>query len=280
MAQEELITIDQHTFKAFEGPNLTRISKNFYADKTEVTNSFYKEYLHWIKTAYGIKSHEYINALPNAAVWAFNRDTDISFERYFRSAEFDDFPVVGITLKQAKDYADWRTNRVAEMLLITKGYLQATPNSLDKNNFTVEKYRNGKFELTKELDSILVFPEFKIPTIEEWDALAGINSEFNNGIDSLTEYNKTFLKNSNIHNAHFQFKSLPINSYKYGCKNIYGLYHTIGNVSELVDQAGIAKGSDWKYPTDKIDPSSNTKQNIPNSHTGFRCVARLNVLKK
>lgn len=280
IGQKEIIKVDGYTFEAFAGPNMVRISNNFYADHTEIWNTAYKEYLYWTKTVYGVNSQEYINALPDASVWQFQNKTGIKHDEYFWSPEFDEFPLVGITLEQAKIYSTWRTDRVAEMLMIEKGYLNTNLNANPTNVFSIEKYKNGEIELEKELDSFFVYPNFTIPTIEEWETLSGINTEFKYGINSSSDHNKMYMKKGEIFNAHHDFKSVPLKSCKHGIKNIYGLYHTIGNVSELVDDNGITKGGNWKNITKDFDPSQNLKQNIPNCWTGFRNISRLQVLEK
>ncbi len=114
-------------------------------------------------------------------------------EEYFRSPEFDDYPLVGITLDQAKKYSNWRTERVAEMLLIEKGILNVNINADKDNCFTIERFRNGTYPLRKESKAKIVFPVYKIPTIEEWGALSAIDSSLPYGIDSLDRHNHRFL---------------------------------------------------------------------------------------
>jgi len=292
----EYITIDGQTFEAFAGPNLIRISPNFYADQTEATNTAYKEFMHWTKVTYGMESQEYVDILPDVNVWNFQNHTESLVENYFWEAEFDDYPVVGITLEQAKMYSNWRTERVAEMLLIEKGILNPNMNANKDNCFTIERFNNGIYPLRKELKTKFIYPRFTVPTMKEWNALSGISSEFKFGIDSLDAHNQRFLKRDNalfhtledldndVDKKMFKsrhqnsIKSCPIRPAQYSSENVFGLYHTIGNVAEMVDNVGIAKGGDWNHSLEHAILDKNIKQNIPNCWTGFRCVARLVVM--
>lgn len=292
----EYITIEDQIFEAFAGPNLVRISSNFYADQTEVTNSFYKEFMQWTKTTYGINSQEYIDILPSQNVWNFQDHIESMAEKYLWNAEFDDHPVVGINLEQAKKYANWRTERVVEMLLIEKGILNPTINNSRDNHFTIQRFLNGSYPLRNELKNKIIFPRYSVPTIEEWEQLSGISPTNSYGIDSLNRSNQEFIKRGNKAFHTFEdfenkvdkkvykntynhvIKSAPTRPAQYGIQNVHGLYHTIGNVAEMVDSLGVAKGGDWMHTLEHASPTKNHMQNIPNCWTGFRCVGRLEIL--
>jgi len=262
--QKEWLTIDGHTFEAFEAPNMIRVSENFYADQTEITNFFYKEYLFWLKAVFGVYSQEILDAQPDASVWHNQQSTDLRHKKYFFSPEFDDYPVVGITLEQAKKYSAWRTDRVLEATLLENGIIELNLNKNSENYFTIEKLIKGEYPLNSKLNSVLVYPRFTVPTIDEWEAFAGTNSEKEMG---------------EINNPKKEFKSCPMRAATNGSKNRYDLYHVYGNVAEIVDQKGMTKGGGWHQDLTNLDPNNNLKQNIPNCWTGFRNVCRLEVLK-
>jgi len=260
-SQVEYITIDDFTFEAFEGPNLVRISENFYADHTEVSNIFYKEYLHWTKTVFGANSQEYFDALPDASVWIYQDKSDIKHEKYFWHAEFDDYPVVGINLEQAKQYSAWRTDRIVEITLIENRIIDINLNPKQDNYFSIERLANGSYPFLKELDAELVFHRYTVPTPEEWKLLS-----------DHPEDKKKRKKSKK------KFKSAPTKPVTDGKENSLGLYHISDNVSELVDEESMAMGGNWKQGHDS-SPPNRVKQNIPNCWTGFRCIARLEVFK-
>ena len=78
---------------------------SFYIDESKVANVHYREYLYWLNRVYGESFPEvYRNALPDTLVWrselAYNEPL---VEYYFRHPAYNDYPVEGVTWKQATD---------------------------------------------------------------------------------------------------------------------------------------------------------------------------------
>ena len=104
--------------------------RSFFMDETEVTNGMYVEYLFWLKKMYGNDEDNpglrqiWKNALPDTLVWrnplGFNEDM---VNNYLRYPAFRNHPVVGISWKQATDYAKWRTDRVNILILANQGLI-------------------------------------------------------------------------------------------------------------------------------------------------------------
>jgi len=93
---------------------------SFYMDQTEVRNLDYLEYLYWIHRVFGTDfPMVYRKALPDTLVWrsplAYNEPY---VEYYLRHPAYRDYPVVGVSWKQANDYCACRTDRVNEYILI------------------------------------------------------------------------------------------------------------------------------------------------------------------
>jgi len=292
----ELITIDGHTFEEFLAPRVSKISTNFYADEVELTNIDYKEFMYWTKQVFGEKSPEYSQIILDTTVWNAQDYYDSLNISYFQNPKYNFHPVVGVSLEQAKIYSNWRTERVAEMLLIHKKLVKANPNQNRDNYFTIEKYLNGNYEATIKIEPNLALPIYTIPTIEEWETISAINSNFKFGIDSLDKHNKRLIKNNSFFFntkelsaqqlkkmdklANDQIKYVPTIIANSGYKNKYGLKNTIGNVSELVAEPGISKGGDWSHFLVDIDSNKSMKNDSPNCWTGFRNVCKFEVRKR
>ncbi len=186
--------------------------QSFYMDQTEVTNQMYMEYLDWIKKVYPPEDPKYTNiylgALPDTLVWrnrlGFN---ETMTNNYLRHPGFAQYPVVGVNWIQATQYAEWRTDRVNELILEREGFLEKGTRYMPQTGeiegtFSTEAYLNNPGSVyggmidsvqgNRKKDSISVFakrgsgiisPEYRLPTETEWEyaaqALIG-SREYNN----------------------------------------------------------------------------------------------------
>jgi hypothetical protein len=62
------------------------------------------------------------------------RLNDPFVDYYFRHPAYNNYPVVGVSWRQANDYASWRTDRVNEYILIREGILKLDNMQMNENN--------------------------------------------------------------------------------------------------------------------------------------------------
>ena len=127
---------------------------SFYMDRTEVSNLNYREYLYWLGRVFDPttdpNNQKIIDgALPDTLCWR----SELSYneplvEYYFRHPGFNNYPVVGVSWRQASDYCLWRSDRVNEGILIQKGYIakQSLQGEQQENNFTTKSYLLGLYQ--------------------------------------------------------------------------------------------------------------------------------------
>lgn len=230
-------------------PGTVRISENLFIDKTEIRNIDWKEYLQWIKELYGERSDEYKSSLPDTSVWVLHGKMGKPLGVfYFSHPAFDNFPVVGISYEQAKAYCSWRTDKTNESLFIKK--------------------KDKEYKSNKIPDNIPKVYQYRLPTKDEWEKVARID---------ISEKTKSKIARSGSLNHNLKYEksidgfayTAPVMSY---FPNKIGVFNIIGNVAEMIDEKGIAKGGSWNNTEDEVTIVKNYYYNNPESWIGFRCI--------
>lgn len=271
---QQLISIDNHDYKVSNPPNMVKVANNLFADKTEISNLDWMEYVTWIENIHGKDSHIYEAALPDSTVWSGEiTEGEDRISTYFSNPAFYDYPVVGITYIQAKKYCKWRTDRVAEMILVQKGILKPHNNS---STFTLSEYE-------KSSNKVAYVPTFRLPTEQEWEIIAagGLNTEeYPLGINK-NEIKEKY-RNYHHHNAIFPKRlsktgnektahiTAPVRTY---LPNGYEIYNSVGNVAEMVEEVGVSKGGSYVHSIDDCQIENSIIYAKPEKWLGFRCVA-------
>lgn len=207
---------------------------DFFIQKTEVSNAEYMEFVHDVNRKHGKDSSDAL--LPDTTLWPGGFSSRMK-KYYLRHPAYKDYPVVGVTHRQAELYCQW----------LNKTY-------------------------TQKEEQIFKQVSFSLPTIIEWEHAASGGSQFNEypwGGPYTRNSEGEFLANfytvpqgairmdstgklvTGIRPAYeigilqSYSSTAPVKSYYV---NDLGLYCMAGNVEEMLKTEGIAKGGSWKEP--------------------------------
>lgn len=170
----------------------------FYIGKYEETNVQYRAYLNYLKQYYSTATYE--AALPDTNFWYQHYDTTAKVEwsdakyyahTYMHHPFYNYYPVLGLNALQIERYAQWKTDRVNEYILIREGILpdiapkdstevfvtsayfaktrgeEGTIKNIEDLNPDTAKDKKKQGRAVRFEDGILM-PHYRLPTKSEW----------------------------------------------------------------------------------------------------------------
>lgn len=225
---------------------MTRINYAYFCDKYEVSNDDWREYRQEIGKKYGFSSQEYIETAQDTTVW---RNGEVKYpdpitDVYHIHAAYSKYPVVGVSYEQVQDYIQWRTTKINEALI--------------------------KAGINETIT-------LRLPHKEEWEDMAAkeIDSRFKHKFEKQNAKNEETLnfKSYMYANCAFYMITAPVNEFY---PNTLGLYNMRGNVSEMLQEKGKAKGGSWLDREVDSPISKDFEYDKPKSWLGFRLIMLVN----
>lgn len=273
-------TNDINNFVLNVPPNVIYIRDNFYCGQAEISNINYREYVYWMGKIYGKNSLNYLSSLPDTHIWnEFPHCFLILSEQYFVYPKFDDYPVVGISQQQAKEYCKWLSDRYFESLLIQEGILSMNPNQSNDSFFSIESYLSGTYHNMIPSKDIKYYPSFRLPNLmERGDILnfskqCALKNSSRNKSYSIKKHKWTPNDiQSDITPCYTNEVPFVVISKKVKDRNKNSLFNLRGNVGEWLIENNLSAGGGWVDKREVILKQDSTTVMYPNAWTGFRVI--------
>ena len=128
--------------KIAKGVNLTEFVGETMCDKSYVQNVDWLEYLYWLEQTYGKESEKYKSAVPDPSAARMLMPDSIA-TAYYIHPNYRTRPVLGVSPEQAAAYCRWRSDRVAEQMLVSLKLHNYEPPTAE-NHFTIDTYDNPR----------------------------------------------------------------------------------------------------------------------------------------
>lgn len=236
----------------------------------------------------GVKNNEYVmdtvEVYPHESVWSAdfpNSQMTVMDANYFSNKIYEYNPVVGVTWKQARAYADWRGTQLKLMI-------KSNPNLKNfKLGFSLPTEAQWQYAAEAKLDPTDTTDRTVKTTVDKVSGKEQLSLNFKQGEGSYSSDGSTF--------------TLPVTSYT---PNAFGIYNMAGNVSEwtldafspsssqlvndlnpalLYDASAkdaplmrrkVVRGGSWKDNGEMLNTDTRgfDDQDAAHSYIGFRCV--------
>ncbi len=243
----------------------------FYISQYEITNKQYLIYVQDIKQKEGLK--KYAAALPDTTVWRDSLGFNEPYvQYYFRHPSYNNYPVVGVTYEQAKEFCNWLTvqynenpkRKYDQVIFRLPTKLEWYAAARGEDGYTVFPWqgysaRNAQGQLRA---NFLYVPDRNIYRDEDGRLVAM------GGDDNKDNILPKKLQNQGG-------MTYPVKSFE---PNSFGIYNLAGNVEEFVEEEGITKGGSWYDPGYYLLISSEEQYDTLSSASkqrGFRFVMEI-----
>jgi len=225
--------------------SLVQVKNGLYASKYELSNQQYSHFLNSLKKSNDVRAISV--AQIDTTNWLNKQSYNAPYATYYHAhPAYQNYPVVNISYEAATLYCEW----------LTKQY----------NSDPKRKFKKVVFRLPSEEEWMLAARAGKTSAIYGWPGNEIKNNKgetkgnFRRDPDDMFVGDKKHMTLPDV--------TAPVNSFS---KNVFGLYNLSGNVAEMTNVQGIAKGGSWKDNPEALKIESKlTYDGKPRVDVGFR----------
>jgi len=251
-----------------EKPNLrndfkdkfSKVKTDLFVCKYEVSNLEYRLFLDDLRQSNQLELYK--KSLPDSLAWIEKNDAGRPLTlHYFRHQAYNNYPVVGVSYENALDYCQW----------LTTVYHQDKKRTFKKVVFQLLTKADWMFAASAG-DSIRTFP---------W----GSGYIQNNRKQDLCNYrhakmeydssSKKYVEKVDEQNAIIKQGSTFTSNVNAYFPNSFGLYNMSGNVAEMVQEQGVAKGGSFNDLPYQVMIKSERNYAKVSADIGFRIAMKI-----
>ncbi len=237
-----------------------KVKTDLYVCKYEVSNLDYRSFLTDLNNSNNYEDYKF--CLPDTTCWREKITYNEPFVNYyFQHPSYNDYPVVGVSYEMANKYCSWLTQKynleskrkfkkVIFKLLSNNEWIFAA-----NNGDTTKAYTWGSGFMQNNRKQYLC--NFK-HTVFVFDSTTKIYTEWP-ASDSISLNNRASI-------------SGPVKSFY---PSTLGMYNMCGNVAEMIEEKGIAKGGSYADPAYLVRIASEKSYLKPTADIGFRVCMKI-----
>lgn len=232
--------------------SIEKVHENLYASQSEVSNRLYKTFLEDLKKT----NNQQTLAIAQLDSLKWGNKAPLYVKYYHQHPAYQNFPVVNVSYAGAQKFCDWLTTQY--------------------NHSPKRKFKKVIIRLPSEAEWMEAAQAGDPSAQYAWHG----NSFFNSKEQVYANFTYN-IKDTSVIKAEMKVTDnvdviAPIDSY---WKNDFGIFNMCGNVAEMIDQKGIAKGGGWcNKPEDLQIKSKYAYEGDGQNFIGFRYF--LEVLEK
>jgi len=238
----------------FDFKQFVKVKDDLLVSKFEVSNADYRKFI--IDLSFRSESNYLKTILPDTLVWRNDLENTEPFVKYyFRNSSYDNYPVVGVSYEAANEYCKWLTEKY--------------------NQNPHKKYQKVLFKLLNKSEWIYAANKGDTSKVYTW----GSGFIQNNRKQDLCNYKHTIFTLDSLKKyiespdtSQITIITTPVNSYY---PNSFGIYNMCGNVAEMIEERGIAKGGSFMDPAYNVRISSEKSYTKPQAGIGFRIAVKI-----
>ena len=232
--------------------SIEKVHENLYASRSEVSNRLYKTFLEDLKKT----NNQQTLAIAQLDSLKWGNKAQLYVKYYHQHPAYQNFPVVNVSYAGAQKFCEWLTTQY--------------------NDSPKRKFKKVIIRLPSEAEWMEAAQAGDPSAQYAWHGNSFFNSK--GQVYANFTYN---IKDTSVIKAEMKVTDnvdiiAPIDSY---WKNDFGIFNMCGNVAEMIDQKGIAKGGGWcNKPEDLQIKSKYAYEGDGQNFIGFRYF--LEVLEK